>query len=166
MNGTTSQPALANRYSLPGAGRGEAIMGVTQIYKLESHQSGGRLLCVEITVPPGEGIPPHTHRDEDESFYVIAGRVVIEGEDIGETPVALDVGSFFHGPRGRLHGFHCEGPEAAKILVFLSPGARTEEMFGKLAELTRQYGSALDRARVAAVAGEYGITVAAPAQHA
>src|SRR5260221_10168708 len=130
MNGATSKTALANCYSLPGAGRGEAIMGVTQIYKLEAGQTGGSLVCVEITVPPGQGIPPHTHRDEDESFYVIAGRVVIEGDDIGDAPVGLDAGSMFHGPRGRLHGFRCEGPEAARILVFLSPGARTQEMFG------------------------------------
>jgi hypothetical protein len=33
-------------------------------------------------------------------------------------------------------------------------------MFGRLAELTRLHGTALEPARVAAVASEYGITLA------
>lgn len=89
-NGTDSTAAPANVYSLPGAGRGEAIMGVTQIYKMESGQTAGSLECVEITVPPGQGIGPQAHRDEDEFFYVIAGCVVIEGDDLGDAPVGLD----------------------------------------------------------------------------
>jgi hypothetical protein len=36
-------------------------------------------------------------------------------------------------------------------------------MFGRLAELTRQYGRAVDRTRIAAIAAVYGITVATPA---
>jgi quercetin dioxygenase-like cupin family protein len=164
MNEMTDAPAATNHYSLPGAGRYERILGVSQIYKLEARQSGGKLVCIEVTVPPGQGIPRHRHRDEDESFYIIAGRVLIEGDDLGGAPVCLEAGSFFHGPRGWIHGFRCEGPEAAKLLVFISPGAGSEAMFAKLADLTLQQGSAIDPARVAAIAGEHGITVIGPGQ--
>jgi len=163
VNMASKTAALTNAFSLPGEGRGEAIMGVTQIYKLEAQRSGGSLVCVEITVPPGEGIPLHTHRDEDESFHVIAGRVTIEGDDLPAASVALDAGSLFHGPRGRRHGFRCAGTEAAKILVLITPGTGSQEMFGRLAELTRLHGTKLAPALVAEVARDYGITLAAAA---
>jgi quercetin dioxygenase-like cupin family protein len=110
-------------------------------------------------VPPGEGIPLHAHRDEEEYLYVITGCVAVEGEDLPKPSVNLEAGSFFYGPRGLYHGFHCVGMVAAKILVFITPGARSQEMF---AELTRVHGTRLDPAVVGAVAREYGISVGPP----
>lgn len=163
MNTMSKTTPLKNAVSLPGEGRGEAVMGVTSIYKLEQQQSGGGLVCLEITVPPGEGIPSHMHRDEDELIYVLAGRIVLDGDDLPAPGVNLDAGSFFHGPRGRWHGFRCVGTEAAKILVFIMPGASSQAMFRRLAELTRLHGPKLDPALVAEVARDHGITVAPPA---
>ena len=34
--------------------------------------------------PARLGIPPHRHSHEDEALYVLAGRVVIEGDECGE----------------------------------------------------------------------------------
>ena len=48
------------------------------------------------------------------------------------------------------------------ILVFITPGARSQEMFAELAELTRVHGTRLDPAVVGAVAREYGISVGPP----
>jgi quercetin dioxygenase-like cupin family protein len=163
MNATSNTPTLKNIVSLPGQGRGQAVMGVTQIYKLEAQQSSGSLVCVEITVPPGEGIPLHAHRDEEEYFYVITGCVTVDGDGLPAPSVNLDAGSFFYGPRGLYHGFRCVSAEAAKILVFITPGARSQEMFAQLAELTRIHGTRLDPAVIGAVALDYGITVAPPA---
>jgi quercetin dioxygenase-like cupin family protein len=145
-----------------GSGTRRTDPCVNQIYKAEAGQTGGSLVCVEITVPPGQGIPPHRHGEEDESFYVLAGRIVVEGDDCGGVPVHLDAGGFFHGPRGRVHGFRCEGTETARPLVFITPGTGIEAMFGELAELTRQQGSGFDPARVAAVSGRHGITFVGP----
>jgi hypothetical protein len=88
---------------------------------------------------------------------------MIEGDDCGDVPVRLDAGSFFHGPRGRIHGFHNEGTETAKLLIFISPGSGIEAMFAGLAELTRQ-STEIDPAKVAAVCGNYGIEFMPPAQ--
>jgi quercetin dioxygenase-like cupin family protein len=163
MNAMSNTVTPTNAVSLPGEGRGQAVMGVTCIYKLEEQQAGGSLVCLEITVPPGEGIPSHMHRDEDESIYVITGRIALDGDDLPAPAVNLDAGSFFHGPRGRWHGFHCVGTEAAKILVFITPGASSQAMFCRLAELTRLHGPKIDPAMVAEVARDHGITVALPA---
>lgn len=150
---------VANLFSMSGAGRFEAVLGVSQLYKAEAAQTGGQLVCTEIDVSPGQGIPPHRHSDEDEAFYVLAGHVVIEGDGCG-SGVGLDAGGFFYGPRGRVHGFRCEGTETARLLVFITPGTGTGLMFAELAELTREQASGLDPARIAAVCGRYGIAFA------
>lgn len=162
MSATSNTTTPTNNVSLPGEGRGEAVMGVTYIYKLEEQQSGGGLVCIEITAPPGEGIPSHMHRDEDESIYVIAGRIAVDGEDLPAPIVHLDAGSFFHSPRGKWHGFRCVGSEAAKILVYITPGANSQAMFRRLAQLTRLHGPGIDPALVAEVARDHGITIAPP----
>lgn len=87
---------------------------------------------------------------------MLAGRVAIEGDDCGDG-VSLDAGGFFYGPRGRVHGFRCEGTETAKLLVIVSPGTGVGAMFADLAELTRQQRDGIDPANVAAVCGRYGI---------
>jgi quercetin dioxygenase-like cupin family protein len=156
-----STPKVTNFFSLPGAGRAERVLGVSQVYKAQADQTAGGLVCVEVTVPAREGIPLHRHTEEDESFYVLSGQIMIEGDDCGDVPVRLDAGSFFHGPRGRIHGFHNEGTETAKLLIFISPGSGIEAMFAGLAELTRQ-STEIDPAKVAAVCGNYGIEFMQP----
>ena len=127
-----------NHFSLPGEGRTEAVLGTLATYKVEASETGGQLVCAEITVPPGQGIPPHRHNQEDEAFYVLAGRVVIEGDECGDGGVSLDAGGFFYGPRGRVHGFRCDGDETARLLLLVSPGTGIGAMFTELAALTRQ----------------------------
>lgn len=162
MQDVETPPQAANFITMPGAGRPQQVLGVSQIYKAQSDQTGGRLVCVEISVPPGNGVPPHRHTEEDEAFYVLSGQIVVEGDDCGGAPVHLDAGSFFHGPRGRVHGFSNQGLETAKLLVFITPGTGIEAMFTGLAELTRN-SATIDRAEVAALCSGYGITFAAPA---
>jgi len=70
-----STPKVTNFFSLPGAGRAERVLGVSQIYKAQAHQTAGGLVCLEVTVPAREGIPLHRHTEEDESFYVLSGQI-------------------------------------------------------------------------------------------
>ena len=149
-----------NLFSPPGAGRTQAVLGVSQLYKAEASQTGGQLVCTEITVPPGQGVPPHRHSNEDEAFYVLAGHVVIEGDGCGGG-VGLDAGGFFYGPRGQVHGFRCDGAAPARLLVFITPGTGIGAMFAELAALTREQAGGIDPGRVGAVGGRYGITFAA-----
>ncbi|MBL6457651.1 cupin domain-containing protein [Belnapia sp. T6] len=151
-----------NHFSLPGAGRTEGVLGTSLTYKAEAAETGGALACAEIAVPPGVGIPLHRHRDEDEAFYVLAGRVIIEGDGCGDGGVSLEAGGFFYGPRGRIHGFRCGGPETARLLVLVTPGTGTGAMFAELAELGRRMGDRMDPAEVVAVCGRYGVTFTRP----
>ena len=146
-----------NVVSKPGEGRVESFLGVSHIYKAEAEQTGGNLVCIELTTPAGHGIPPHRHSEEDESFYVLAGQVVIEGDGIEGRSVTLAAGSFFYGPRDQVHGFRNPGPEPAKLLVFVTPGSGVEAMFRELAALTKTMGEKVEPAQVGEVCGRYGI---------
>ena len=147
-----------NHFSPAGSGRAEAVLGTAVRYKAEPSETGGRMACVEVTVPPGTGVPPHRHEAEDEAFYVLSDRVTISGDDCGGGAVRLEAGGFFFGPRGRVHGFWNEDGEAARLLVVVTPGTGIAAMFADLAALGRERAGAPDPARVAAICGGYGIT--------
>jgi mannose-6-phosphate isomerase-like protein (cupin superfamily) len=137
MSSSPTPAALPNRFTLLPDGRRESLLGVSHIYKASSAETGGTMICVEIEVPTGHGIPLHKHTREDESFYVVAGEVVIQGEGFDQ-PVRMSPGGFFYGPRGREHCFSNPGPAPARLLVFATPGQNLETMFGELAVLTTQ----------------------------
>jgi quercetin dioxygenase-like cupin family protein len=149
---------VANFVSPPGAGRPERVLGVSHIFKAESSQTAGKLICIELTVPPGQGVPPHRHADEDEAFYVLSGAVMIQGDDCGPDPIRLEPGGFFYGPRGRVHSFRNDSDEAAKLVVFITPGANIERMFTRLADLTKKTAPDIDFREVAAICEEHHIS--------
>ncbi|MBL6459272.1 cupin domain-containing protein [Belnapia sp. T6] len=161
---TTLRPTLRPPASTDATSQGRRCRpdAYSLTYKAEAAETGGRLVCVEISVPPGVGIPPHRHRNEDEAFYVLAGCVIIEGDDCGVGGVSLEAGGFFYGPRGRVHGFRCGGTDAARLLVLVTPGTGTGAMFAELAELGPRMGERMDPAQVAAVCGRYGVTFVRP----
>ena len=145
-----------NFTTLPGAGTVVELLGTRQVFKADAPGTAGQAVCAEITVPPGKGIAMHRHLYEDESFYVVAGEVVIEGEDTGLARLAE--GSFFYGPRGRAHSFRNEGSETAKLLVFAAPGANIGAMYSELAALLEQHGpEGVNPAQLAEVCARHGI---------
>jgi mannose-6-phosphate isomerase-like protein (cupin superfamily) len=148
----TSGP-LPNHFTQVREGLQENILGVSHIYKASAAETNGTMICVEIAVPAGHGIPLHKHTREDESFYVLEGEIVIQGEGLDQ-PVRLSPGAFFYGPRGRRHSFSNPGPAGARLLVFATPGANLESMFGELAVLTAQ-GPTPEK--VDELCGRYGV---------
>jgi hypothetical protein len=122
MADTAQPPKPTNFFTLPGAGRTQPVLGVTQTYKAESHQTDG------------------------------------EGDGCGGASITLGAGAFFHGPRGQVHGFRNPGPDAAKLLVFISAATGIEAMFAGLSDLTLRHPDAIDPAEVASICGAYGVT--------
>ncbi len=57
---------------------------------------------MEVSLPPGAMIPPHTHTREDECNFVLEGELTFDIE--GEIVVA-SAGSFVVKPRGVYHAF-------------------------------------------------------------
>jgi quercetin dioxygenase-like cupin family protein len=122
-------------------------------YKLRPEQSGGRQTAFEMRIPPGEGPPLHKHASEDESFFVIEGRLRFKlGEEIGEAPE----GSFVFVPRETQHCFQNVGSEPARILVIFTPSGM-EGFFDRFAEL-----EAPDPAAFAQLGSAVGMDIVGP----
>ena len=154
-----NKKSACNFVGLPDTGRKENVLSVTHTYRLEEQQTGGRLACIDLVVAPGHGIPPHTHRIEDETFYVVEGSVEIVGDDLA-SPTTVQQGGLFYGPRGKMHGFRNGGPVPARLLVFMIPGANMQHMFAALAELTAKFGGMPAKEDVAALCAKFDIVFA------
>lgn len=75
---------------------------------------------LEMTLPVGAAPPLHIHRDYDDSFYVLAGQMVVcNGHDVW----AAGPGDWVSTPRGTAHGFRVVGDESARILIVHDSGS-------------------------------------------
>ena len=54
---------------------GEFIPGTDFRQMITSADTGGRFSTQSAVLGPGELVPPHTHRDEDEFTFVFRGRI-------------------------------------------------------------------------------------------
>lgn len=94
-------------------------------FKATSEQTGGAFILFEEWAPRGKVTPLHVHPDEDESFYVLEGEVLvqIDGEEHLGRP-----GSFISVPRGVQHAMMVVS-ETARALTLLTPGSPSVEAF-------------------------------------
>ena len=118
MTSTPATPhgALLHRPS----GDGLAFWGPGDSYRflVTGAESGGAYFAMEAMVPPDGGPPPHIHRNEDETFYVLEGEVDFL---LGDRLVTAGPGDFVNVPRGIVHRFHNTGPARARLIVTFTP---------------------------------------------
>jgi quercetin dioxygenase-like cupin family protein len=155
--GTTTDQSPLHR----PAGTGATYLGPGDIYRflVTGAETGGAYFAMEAIVAPGGGPPPHIHRYEDETFYILEGecRLLLADEWI-----TAGVGDFINVPRGTVHRFHNQGTEAMRmILTFTPAGIETffEETLEPTLDPTADIPDNLDAvaARYAAAAPRYGI---------
>lgn len=96
---------------------------------LDGKATGGVFSMFEVRTPPGAGSPPHIHRREEETFYIIEGEMEfwIDGKTIKAGP-----GASVFGPRDVAHCFKNVGSKAAHMIMVVSP-AGLEEFFRECA---------------------------------
>ena len=116
---------------------------------LTAADTDGQYSLFEVTVAPGTGVPPHVHAWEDESWFVLEGRLTLtlagQTREVGPGEVAF-------GPRSVEHGFVNAGAEPVRLVLTCTPGgfehffaechgvcARTTEM-GPVLECVRRNG--------------------------
>ena len=121
MVGETTAPFAAP----PGVGEDTWFLQNRMTVKATAAQTGGAFGLVESWVPVGASPPLHVHRREDESFWVIEGRVRFRCAD--EEYIA-EAGTFVFLPRDIPHTFVVEGTEPAHLLTLLTPGG-AEQFF-------------------------------------
>ena len=72
----------------------------------------------ETTVIPGGGPPPHLHRREDETFYLLDGQMSFMHRD---DVFIANPGDAFFLPRDQVHTFHNPGKTSARMIVLAAP---------------------------------------------
>jgi mannose-6-phosphate isomerase-like protein (cupin superfamily) len=75
-------------------------------------------LAIVTVQPHSGGPPPHTHADEDDSFYILEGELTfgVEGEEVAAGP-----GTFVLVPPGVEHTFANGGDTIARFLNIHAP---------------------------------------------
>ena len=124
-----------------------------------SNTSQSGLSLFEITVPPSSaGAPPHSHKFEDEFFYVRAGKPTFMADGVRKT---VEPGGFVLLPRNGTHAFWNEHDEKVIMLAGTSNG-KFDDFFDTVAlevktsgaKTPKQMGKILER-----VGKERGITI-------
>jgi quercetin dioxygenase-like cupin family protein len=95
------------------------VLGQRLDFLAISETTGGHYSLFHVFIPAGPPGPlPHVHRDADELFFVLEGRVDVLFEDAWRP---LGPGQFLHVPRGTLHTFRIVTTEAARMLSGFVP---------------------------------------------
>jgi quercetin dioxygenase-like cupin family protein len=136
---------------LLGPGEGEVLE--QRIVKIMPAENGGSYLQFESSHAPGTHVPAHSHREEDEAFYVLSGQYEFL---IGETRFTATTGAFAFAPRGTVHGWTYTGQEAGRLLITVTPGTYHEGLLREVATLTEQRGRPPEMPEVAKLALKYG----------
>jgi quercetin dioxygenase-like cupin family protein len=132
------------------------FLGIPTVVRATSESTNGAFGLVDhLTVHPGFASPYHTHRLEDEAFYVIEGSVAFmcDGKWVMGGP-----GSYVFGPRHIPHGFTVVGQMPAHLLLLNAPGGF--EQF--IAELSGPRPAPPDLAELSRVAAKYQIDIHGP----
>lgn len=135
-----------------GQGRQMNVLGHAVTIKLSEPETGGAYYVFELVTPPGHGIPPHVHKNEDEVIQVIEGEYEIQ---LGEQIFQAKAGAVIHFPRYLAHAFRNSGSRPGTTVWTVIPGANFERFFAELGALPA--GGPPDMAKVAAIFSKYEI---------
>ena len=109
----------ANKKIFIGPGEGAHLPVLDITHKVTAESFGGAFTIIEVGLPPGEMIPPHTHAREDECAFVLEGELTF---DVGGEIVLASAGSFVLEPRGAYHAFCNTGTVHNRHLEIHAPG--------------------------------------------
>ncbi|WP_020673010.1 quercetin 2,3-dioxygenase [Amycolatopsis nigrescens] len=152
------------RHIPAGTGKSVWIGDSLHTIKTTGADTGGATSMIEITVPPGEGPPPHSHSNEDETVHVLAGRLAFV---LGDREIVAGPGDFVFIPRDTVHAVRNVGEEVGRTVTTYVPGGMDEYFarVGSPAEPGEQPPAMNpDQLRAAVeLAPEYGMTISMPA---
>jgi len=124
--------------------------GLDMRVMLDATATGGAFSAIIVELKPGEGPPPHLHRDREEFFYVLDGtfRMIVDGNESTIGP-----GTLVFTPRNTVHSFSNIGTTPGRLLEWTIPGSNepyfraVHDMQGvgfdleRLAEINRRFAT-------------------------
>jgi len=112
----------------------------------------------ELTVPPGSNVPPpHSHSNNEECVYVLAG---VLRYSVGAETRDLTAGQTMSTPRGVVHAFSNPFAQTARALIVQSPDIGAQ-YFRDVAGVVNA-GGPPDTSALVSVMSRYGLVPAAP----
>lgn len=127
-----------------GAGTSSYVLG--DRLTLKGHVPGTDLYLAEVIVPPGSGVPPHTH-PSPETFVLASGRLGFVLND-GES-VEAAAGDIITVPSNAWHGYQNLGAEHARVFVMFDESLK--RFFEAIGSPTPLPAGRPDKARIDAV---------------
>ena len=144
-----------------GHGEGRSFWGPGDLYTflVTGEESDGAYFSMLAIVPPNGGPPPHIHRTEDETFYVLDGTPTFR---LGDELIVAGPGDFVNVPKGVVHNFRNLTDQPLRMILTFTPAGIErffEETLERAYDLTQQCPDNLAEvgARYAAAAPRYGM---------
>jgi mannose-6-phosphate isomerase-like protein (cupin superfamily) len=102
-------------------GDAEAIrpFGIDMKVMMGAEHTGGTFSAIVAEVKPGEGPPPHLHRDREEYFFVLDGTYSL---GVNGKESSIGPGTLVFVPRGTVHTFKNTSDRMGKLLEWTIPG--------------------------------------------
>ena len=94
-----------------------AIPGALFHFLATGEQTNNQFSLIYIEVHKGNEPPPHTHKNEDESYYILEGRIKFW---VGDKVFEAGAGDFIHLPKNIPHRFELQS-ECVKELMWMTP---------------------------------------------
>jgi quercetin dioxygenase-like cupin family protein len=138
----------------PGGGEKKRVITDLVTIKATSADTADAYTLYEAETPPSGGFPPHLHRYEDETFYVLESSYSVLLDD---RELELRAGAYLYVPRGTIHGYVNTGSQPARMLVLVTPGGIHEKFLDEIGDEADRPAWEPDMAKVLAVAPKYGI---------
>jgi len=141
----------------------QAYSAVGDVYRnlATGEQTAGAYVLTEAKVYPGGGPPPHIHRREDETFYVLEGEITFT---VGGERIVAGAGTFLQAPRDIPHAFKNESASPSRMLIQVMP-AGFENFMAEFATPVESFDSApvpvthADIEKLLTIAPKYGIEI-------
>jgi quercetin dioxygenase-like cupin family protein len=147
--------AAREKKYLIGSDDGAHLPVLDITHKVTVEDFGGAFTIIEVGLPPGDMIPPHTHTREDECNFVLEGELTF---DIGGEIVVAPAGSFVVKPRGVYHAFCNTGTGPNRHLEIHAPG-EFEDYYDEYEQIVESAMSEDERRKARVELGErYGVT--------
>jgi quercetin dioxygenase-like cupin family protein len=129
------------------------VLGDQVCIKLPSAQSANHMAVMTVEVPPEGGVPLHTHLQEEESYYMLEGQMLVQ---VGSEEIEIGAGDFVHIPAGVVHSYRNTSDQPIRFLAWTVGGAM-DSFFQEMAEQIREVPQ--DFAKMPEILKKYGIQV-------
>jgi quercetin dioxygenase-like cupin family protein len=118
---------------------------------LRSDDSPARMSVMVVVVPPGSGVPDHSHAVEEEGYFVLEGELCLT---VDTAEHRLLPGDFGHVKPGVVHGYRNAGAKPVRFLAWTVGGSIDRffvEMSDRVTSMPRDLPVMLE------LMGKYGV---------